>query len=104
MNRWTLTDEVKEKCLPIIQGFIDKLEAMNPDEQEELLEIDVSDTGLNPHTLQELLESLGYEKTNYDDNGWQMDFWITMEKSGFKPLSIDGTGIIFELFLREKEE
>ncbi|EJW13952.1 hypothetical protein M5X02_30715 [Paenibacillus alvei] len=103
MNRWLLTEEVKQKYTPIIQGFIDKLEAMNPDEQEDLLEINLSDTGLNPYTLQELLESLGYEKTDFDDNGWQMDFWITMEKNGCKSIVIEGTGIIFELKLRENE-
>ncbi|TVX85976.1 hypothetical protein [Paenibacillus agilis] len=102
-NRWQLTEGVKEKFLPIVQGFINKLEASNPDEEENLLEVDLSGTELNPFTLQELLESLGYKKGDADTNGWEMDFWIPMNKEGFKTLSVDGTGMIFALYLREKE-
>ncbi|WCF11432.1 hypothetical protein NDS46_31230 (plasmid) [Paenibacillus thiaminolyticus] len=102
-NRWTLTDEVKEKFMPVIQEFISKLESMKPEESSELLEIDLSDTELNPFTLVILLESIGYEQTNQNDNGWQMDYWITMCKEGFKPLLVKGTGITFELRLSEKD-
>lgn len=102
-NRWTLKDEVRDKYIPVVQEFISKLESINPEDTKELLEINLSNTELNPFTLVKVLESVGYEQTNQDDNGWQMDFWITMSKSGFKPLYVKGTGIIFELKLSEKE-
>jgi len=98
-NRWKLEDEVKKKYTPIIQEFINNLEASSS--IDELMEIDLSDTELNPHTLEELLKDLGYEQANRSDNGWQLDFTITMKKDNFKPLSINGIGIIFELNLSE---
>ena len=58
-NRWQLTDDVKQKYLPAVQEFIDKLES---EEYDESPEIDLSDTELNPYTLQKLLESLGYNE------------------------------------------
>ncbi|MFF2532504.1 hypothetical protein ACFVS2_26915 [Brevibacillus sp. NPDC058079] len=100
-NRWALTDEVKQKFMPVIQEFISKLESM--ENTSELLEIDLSDTELNPYTLQKLLESMGYEETNRGDNGWQLDYWIKMRKSEFKPLLVKGKAITFELILSENE-
>lgn len=103
MNRWELTEEVKEKYTPIIREFIRKLESNNPKDEEKRLEMDLSGTELNPFTLEKLLENLGYEQTEQDNNGWQFDFWITMQKDECKDLSIKGTGITFELKLSEKE-
>ncbi|WP_263117560.1 hypothetical protein [Bacillus subtilis] len=102
-SRWKLTEEVEEKHSPIVKEFIKKIEEIGPDDQTDLLEIDLSDTDLNPYTLQKLLESFGYQETERDVNGWQFDFWITMEKSGFKSLQINVTGVTFELMLTEVE-
>ncbi|MEC2266445.1 hypothetical protein [Bacillus subtilis] len=101
MSTWVLTDEVKDQYTPIVQEFIDKVEAANPQDTEELLEIDLSGTVLNPYTLEQLLKNLGYESSEHNYNGWQMDYWITMSKDGAKPLDINGTGITFELKLSE---
>lgn len=103
MSRWQLKKEVKEKFTPIIEEFIHQVETIDPLSDTPLLEIDLSDTELNPYTLETLLEGLGYEKTDHDSNGWQYDFWVTMQKDGCKSLSVNGTGATFELKLSEKE-
>lgn len=104
MNRWTLTDAVKEKYTPIVTEFIDKVESSNPKISTELLEIDFSDTELRPYTLWKILESLGYNDHYQDDNGWEMDFWLTFMKEECRPIQIKGCGMTFELILCEYEE
>lgn len=97
-NGYELTTDVKEKYVPIIKKFIDELEAY----QGEPYDIckDFTRTELNPYTLGTILTELGYEEDGFDKNGWEMDFWITYKKSGFKNLMIAGTGITFEMVLR----
>lgn len=102
-NRYKLKDSVREAYLPAVQNFINKLENIE-DESTELLIEDFSDCKLNPHTMQKLLESLGYEETGQEENGWQLDFWITMKKEGFRDIQISGCGMTFELKLSEVEE
>lgn len=98
MSRWDLPDSVTEKFGHIVQKF---LEELNTSTSEELREIDLSDSGFNPYTLCTYLEHLGYEKGTQDDNGWELDFWIPFRKEGHTPVEVYGTGIIFELGLRE---
>lgn len=100
MSRWILKNEVKEKYLPIVKEHINKIENYNLEEMDRYdVELDLSDTELNPYTLGELLKELGYEKVDVDRNGWEMDFWIKYKKSGCLPIQVRGTGITFELFL-----
>lgn len=99
-SRWEATKELKEKYTLVLKEFINKVELV----EDELPEIDLSDSGLSPYTLQKMLEDMGYEETNTETNGWQWDFWITMEKDGYKPLWIMGTGITFTLVLSAKED
>jgi hypothetical protein len=103
-NRWVLEDKLKTRYTPIVREFISRLEAIDEEYVSDLPIIDFSDTRLNPYTLGILLESLGYKQEDIDQNGWQMDFWITMKKDGFKSLCIDGTGITFKLILSRKTE
>jgi hypothetical protein len=104
MNRWTLTDEVKEKYTPIILDFINQVETVDREAATELLEIDFSDTELRPYTLWQILENLGYDDHDQDDNGWEMDFWLTFRKEGFRPIQIKGCGMTFELILSEYDD
>lgn len=68
-------------------------------------ELPLTDTELNPYTLWKLLEGLGYKKSEFDINGWEMDFSIEFTKEGFdKKLYIEGSGITFELKLAVREE
>ena len=96
MNRYELTNEIREEYLPIVQELIKQIE--ESDNAEEICK-DFSDTRLNPYTLEKLLEELGYENNEMDTNGWQMDFWIYFTKDGCKTLCLSGTGITFELKL-----
>lgn len=114
MNRWKLTKEVREKYLPIINGFLEKVRSVT-DEQidnfdNDYFTIDLSGTELNPTTLIDLMKEVGYEKVNSDENGWQWDFWIDMRSTDnvvypteCERLCIHGTGMTFELHLSVRE-
>lgn len=104
MNRWKLKDEIKLKYMPIVKKFIEGVEKVDIENSDELLKKDFSDTELNPYTLGIILENLGYERNNQDDNGWELDFWITYTKKGYRPIMINGCGMTFELQLSEVEE
>ena len=95
--------DVRTKYLPVIQQFIHQVDAIHSLSDTPLLNLNLSDSGLSPYTLEKLLEELGYESTDQVSNGWQYDFWITMQKDGHKSLSINGTGATFTLKLSEKE-
>ena len=113
MNRYELKDEVKEKYKPIIQNFLNKMRNLTVDEIENMdnkeFSISLSDTELNPYTLLTLMEDFGYGNEEIEDNGWQMDFLITIDNydntydSTCEVMCIHGCGIIFELNLTVKE-
>lgn len=117
VNRWHLTDEIRDKWKPIIQEWLKALENMTEEEVKDLAEnstdaeiadkfkLELSDTELNPSRVSDLLKEIGYEDEETDDNGWQWDFWWTYRKngvsfpSGCEALKIVGTGATFELAL-----
>lgn len=103
MNRWTLTEETRKKYEPFVQDFINRVEAVDIETATELLEQDFSDTELNPATLTDILEGLEYEVDDRDDNGWELDFWITMTKDKCRQIRIEGCGMTFELKLTEAD-
>lgn len=105
MNRWNLNEKVKELYLPIIKEHIYKIENYNPEEEDLYeIELDLSDTPLNPYTLWKILEELGYEKIDQDENGWEMDFLIYFKKETCRGLIVRGCGMTFELILSGEEE
>ena len=105
-NRYQLSDEVRQKYIPIIREHIVAIKNCNLEEKSRYeISLDLSDTELNPYTLGTLLEEeFGYEQDNQDDNGWQLDFWIYYKKKSEPTLLIQGTGITFELNLRGNED
>ena len=110
MNRWKLTKEVKNKYKPIIEEFLNKIDNMTDEEIENsddnIFSMELSDTELRPYTLQELMKEFGYGDSEFDDNGWQLDFWITMNRSRGKltdNICIGGCGMTFELNLKISE-
>lgn len=104
MNRWELTDEVRNKYKPIIEEFLIKVRDLTP-KQIELMDneeftLELSDTELRPYTLQELMsKEFGYTDSEFDDNGCELDFWITMSQpnSQYEKICINGCGMTFEL-------
>lgn len=110
MNRWTLTDELRDKFEPVLNEYFDKIENFSDEEVEKInyeeLTIDFSDKGINPWQLKTLLEEFGYEEVELDNNGWQLDFWISMTRRDSKRFNstcenivIEGCGMTFELKL-----
>lgn len=95
-NRWDSTKEQKEKFIPIIQEFIEKSKK-NSDTKEY---VDFYNQGISPSQLKDILESnLGFKEINFDCNGWQWDFWITMRKDEIDYM-IAGSGMTFEMVFR----
>lgn len=104
-NGWELTDEQKQKFIPIIKEYVDKLESTDLDDTVDELELTFQ--GIGPYQLSKILEELGYEEDEdcpSDSNGWEMDFWLYYNHPGKKNyaerLVISGTGMTFELQLR----
>jgi hypothetical protein len=103
METWDLTDELREKFKPIVKNYISLIES---DEvgNEHRQGIDLTNQGISPMQLKELLEELGYKYDDYSSNGWQHDFWWNMSNSNYeryaKKLCICGCGMTFNLALR----
>ena len=109
MNRWVLTDEIREQIKPLLQGYFDKVENVTFEQLENMkttdrFEFDLSDKGINPYQLETLLKEFGYETDDRDDNGWERDFWIYMSRkdtkhfiSGCENIVIMCCGMTFEL-------
>lgn len=100
MNRWDLTDEIRNGIGVKIENWLDYVETNFYILQEEknYEELDLTDCGINPYQLCEFLKELGFERYNWDDNGWKMDYWIYFRRNGFKTY-VSGIGIIHELKL-----
>lgn len=95
-NRWEPTQEQKDKFIPMLNEFIDKVKK-DPETKDC---IDFYNKGISPYQLKSILEDeLGFEDGGIDRNGWEMDFWITMSKDGVDYM-IAGTGITFEMVFR----
>ena len=101
-NRYNTTEEQKQKFIPIIQEFINRIESASEDEVYSI-QLNLTDQGINPYQIWSLLNDLGYEDDYVDHNGWELDFWIKFEKEGFKTITMTGTGITFEVLLEVQE-
>ena len=107
MNRWKLTEEIKNAIKPLIREWLDKVESV---ECADEIALDLSGMNINPSQLEELMEEFGYEKDDMERNGWEMDFWIYMNRtddkhldSGCEKIVISGCGMTFSLMLSVQE-
>ena len=109
-SRWELKKDIKEKYKPFIADFLNNLENLTKEEVEnsddDIYDLDLSNTELNPYTLLTLLkEEFGYTDEEFDHNGWELDYWITIKRPGktypssCENLTIRGCGMTFELIL-----
>lgn len=100
MNRWGLTDKIRNGIGVKIKDWLDYVEAnfhiLQEEKNEE--ELDLTDCGINLYQLCKFLEELGFKRYDSDDNGWGMDYWIYFRRNGFETY-VKGTGIIHELKL-----
>ena len=101
-NRYYATEEQKEKFIPILQDFIDRIEAAS-EEEVYSIQLNLTDKGINPAQVWDILEALGYEEDYVDHNGWELDFWINFEKEDCRTITMRGTGITFEVLLEVQE-
>lgn len=104
METWDLTDELREKFKPIVENYLRLIESENIDDINKHY-LELTNQGISPMQLKELLEELGYkEKYSLDSNGWQFDFWWyftnPQREKYAKELCITGCGISFDLILR----
>ena len=102
MNRYGITDKIRNKFLPIIKDFIKKVE--NRKDEYEYIEIDFTNKGIHPYQIWGLLKELGYESHWRGDNGWQLDFWYDFDKEGCTTIKMFGTGIEFSVKIYVGEE
>lgn len=100
MNRWNLTDEIRNGIGVKIKDWLDYVETNFHilQEEKDKEELDLTDYEINPYQLWKFLEELGFERYDSEKNGWEMDYWIYFEKNGFE-VYISGTAIIHELKL-----
>lgn len=112
MNRWELTEAVRQEYQPVVQKWLDKITSFSNEELENLeneaFTLELSDTKLRPYTLMLLMKEFGFEKISTDDNGWELDFWIRMKHETLNlPFSneicIHGCGMTFELNISPSE-
>jgi len=84
MNKWMLTDEVRDEFKPILETYFTLMNTIDEESVEEFtneeLGIDFSNMGINPAQLLKLLNEFEYEMVDRSENGWQQDCFITLEK------------------------
>jgi len=99
VSGWKLSDDLINKFTPIFKDFIYKIENLPEVVNEEDLTLNLTGKGITPYQAWSLLEILGYEHTDMNQNGWELDFWLFFEKQGCRRITLRGTGMTFELFL-----
>ena len=110
MSRWNVSKKIEEKFKPILKDYLNEIENLTFDEINKMnindLILDLSDTGINPSQLVKLLNDLGYEETDRENSGWELNFWIYFQRkdgkifeSNCEQLVIIGCGMTFELKL-----
>lgn len=97
-NRWALTQEIRDKHIDKVRQFIGNVEGQDKtDVNREYLHLDLSDTGINPNQLRDLLEEIGY---NFEYSGVDgVNFWTVLNKVGHTGLEISWCAMTFELKL-----
>lgn len=110
-NYWHITDEQREKFIPILKEYFNKLENMTEEEvcntENEDMELDLTYEAIGPYLLRDLLrEEFGYKEGDWDINGWEMDLWINMYRTDGKTfpsmcehMVIQGCGMTYGLCL-----
>lgn len=106
MNKYNLPDSMVEYYKKILEGFIAELKAAQAaNETPEIHSLDLREEGITPTQAINILEDeFGYEMTEMNTNGWQLDFWITMFHQDLPNILVAGTGMTFELELRGANE
>lgn len=116
VNRWNLTNEQKEKFIPILKEYFDRLENMTDEDVDKIcatskdnseFELDLTYESIGPYLLRDLLiENFGYEEVDFGNSGWEMDLWIYIKRKDGKTfpsmcenMVIQGCGMTYSLAL-----
>lgn len=103
MGEWNLTDELRSKVKPLVTEYINMLEN---EELKDYEKVSLSNTGISPIQLSELLKELGYENNSFYSNGWEYDYWWDFcnpeKKNKAKKLCIYGCAMCHDINLRSK--
>ena len=111
MNYWEITDEQRTFILPIIKEY-DKYisEDWKNDNEEEAVkgcELNFTRWPVAPRQIQTLFETIGYETTDTETEGWDGNLWIYMRPKDRRPLAfyedsiaIQRCAMTFELYVR----
>ena len=108
-NYWELNNKSKEVLTKIIKKAIDDITsytAIEGSNSRYEVGIDLTNMGVGPYHVKDILEDLGYIDDDFDTNGWQMDYWFHFqhpESDKFPPLCLSGTAIIHEMDLRGED-
>ena len=101
MSRFDLTEEVEAKYIPIIGKFFDEIASKTTEYlEDDAFVLPLSDTELNPYTLQKILKTdFRYKDDSTDTNCWEIYFWIELFKYNVEDftnsLCIEGQGTTF---------
>ena len=109
-NYWELNNKSKEILTKIIKKAIDDIAsytAIEGSNSRYEVGIDLTNMGVGPYHVKDILEDLGYIDDDFDTNGWQMDYWFHFqhpESDKFPSLCLSGTAIIHEMYLRGEDD
>lgn len=56
-----------------------------------------------PEFLDYILDTLGYERTDFDMSGWEANYLVTYEKEGHRPLLMNACGWDGSIYLSFKD-
>lgn len=108
-NRWHLDEAKKIEITKIIFDTITEIANFKVTEDSVSrwnVGTDLSDLGVGPYHIKDIIESFGYKEDSFSDNGWEMDYWFLFQHPdhSFPPLCLSGTAIIHEMYLHGEDE
>lgn len=108
-NRWHLDEAKKIEITKIIFDTITEIANFKVTEDSVSrwnVGTDLSDLGVGPYHIKDIIESFGYKEDSFNDNGWEMDYWFHFQHPdhSFPPLCLSGTAIIHEMYLHGEDE
>lgn len=110
-NYWHIKDSKQKELLKnIIIDTINEIASFEVTEDSVSrynVGIDLTNMGVGPYHVKDILEELGYNEDDFSDNGWEMDYWFHFqhpESDKFPPLCLSGTAIIHEMYLRGEDD
>lgn len=108
-DRWHLDEAKKIEITKIIFDTITEIANFKVTEDSVSrwnVGTDLSDLGVGPYHIEDIIKSFGYEEDSFSDNGWEMDYWFHFQHPdhNFPSLCLSGTAIIHEMYLHGEDK